>query len=65
MIDTIQEKKIEKRVEQIVIRVLQRIFINFDEIALFAERGGSFGFLRREPEIYSEKDLILKRDNAL
>ena len=51
----LQEKKIEKIVEKVTFRVLKRMLKKIDETAFVAQKGGSFNFLFREPDLYSHK----------
>lgn len=53
----LQEKKIEKIVEKVAFRVLKKMLGKIDETAFIAQKGGSFNFLFREPDLYSRKDI--------
>lgn len=53
----LQERKIEKVVERVALKILKRVLKNFDEFAFLAQKGKSFDFLFKEPDLYSKKDL--------
>lgn len=60
---TISEKKIqkiaEKTAKEVVLRMLKGVaeYEKMDSTASIAQKGGSFDFLSKEPDLYSKKDL--------
>ena len=55
---TLEEKKIEKIAEKVTLRILKKVLRSFDEFATLAQKGKSFDFLFKEPDLYSKKDLL-------
>jgi len=57
MATDVAEKKIEKLMEQIALRVFQKMLRSkkISELVRLAQEGGSFDFLANEPDIYSSK----------
>lgn len=60
---TISEKKIQKIAEktarEVVLRMLKGVaeYEKMDSMASIAQKGESFDFLSKEPDLYSKKDL--------
>ena len=55
MATVVEQKKIEKLVERVTVRVLKKILRKntISSLVRLAERGGSFDFLESEPDLYA------------
>ena len=55
MATDIQQKKIEKLMEQVALRVFKKMLRSrkVSELIRLAHEGGSFDFLKNEPDLYS------------